>query len=94
MARIQLTAIDTETQIAAHTGDLSLFGCFVETAASFSPGTKAHVRISHNGRIFAAEGRVSYTRTEAGLGIVFTSIEQNSVTVLDTWLTELRNAIK
>ena len=90
VAGIQITDIDTETQLAAHTEDLNLFGCFVETDRPFADWTKIRLRISHNGTIFTAEGRVTYTRGRAGMGIVFTSIEPTSLAVLDAWLTELR----
>lgn len=89
VAGIQVTAINTETQLAAHTEDLNLFGCFVETQTPFADGTKIRIRISHNGTIFTAQGRVAYSRDRAGMGIIFTSIEPSSVSVLDAWLTEL-----
>lgn len=90
IAGIKITAIDTETQLHAHTEDLNLFGCFVETETPFASGTKTRVRISHNGTIFAAQGSVAYSRDGAGMGVTFTSIDPNSVSVLDAWLTELR----
>lgn len=86
-----MTAIETEDHIAAHTEDLSLLGCFVETVTPFVEGTKVALRISHDGTIFNAQGRVAYARERAGMGIVFTSIEPSSVSILDAWLTELRS---
>jgi PilZ domain len=84
-----VTALDNETQIAAHTEDLSLFGCFVETTTPFVNETKVRVRISHDGMIFAAEGTVVYARERAGMGISFTSIEPSGVSILEDWLAEL-----
>jgi PilZ domain len=90
VAGVQVTALDSDAQVAAHIEDLSLFGCFVETVTPFVAGTKVSIRISHNGTLFVAQGRVAYSRDGAGMGIVFTSIEPSSVSTLDDWLTELR----
>jgi PilZ domain len=88
VAGVQVTALDNETQIAAHIEDLSLFGCFVETTKPFEGGTKVRLRILHNGTSFSADGKVAYSRPGAGMGIAFTSLEPGSVSTLDSWLTE------
>jgi hypothetical protein len=62
---------------------LNLFDCFVETDRPFARGTKVRIRISHNGTIFTAQGRVAYTRDRAGMGIIFTSVEPSNVSILD-----------
>lgn len=85
-----MTALDSDAQVAAHIEDLSLFGCFVETVTPFIAGTKVSIRISHDGIVFMAQGRVAYAREFAGMGIAFTAIEASSVSILDDWLTELR----
>ena len=92
MAGIQLTDLSTEKQLAAHTEDLSVFGCFVETTSPFQNGTKVRLRISHNGANFFAHGKVAYSRPDAGMGIAFTLIEPSSLLVLEAWLAELRAA--
>ena len=80
----------TEKQLAAHTEDLSVFGCFVETTAPFPAGTKVRLRISHAGVNFLAQGKVAYARNDGGMGIAFTSIEPSSLPILDAWLADLR----
>jgi len=90
VAETQITSISTEDRIVANSEDLSLFGCRVQTAESFSPGTKVRVRISHAEAIFSAEGRITYSPNNARMGIVFTSIEPSSLSVLNEWLTQLR----
>jgi PilZ domain len=88
VAGVQLTALDTGTQIAAHIEDLSLFGCFVETTKPFAGGSNVRLRILHNGMIFAAEGKVAHSHPGTGMGIAFASIEPGSISVLDSWLTD------
>lgn len=90
VAGVQVTCIDTGKQIAAHTEDLTLFGCFVETTTPFAAGTKVVLRITHGGKIVVAQGKVAHSRRDGGMGIRFTSIEPTSVSILDAWLIELR----
>jgi len=69
VAGIQLTDLSTEKQLAAHTEDLSVFGCFVETISPFEEGTKVRLRNLRHGVNFFAHGKVAYSRPEAGMGI-------------------------
>jgi hypothetical protein len=39
----QVTALDSDTQVAAHIEDLSMFGCLVETMTPFVAGTKVSI---------------------------------------------------
>ena len=90
LAAIQLTDLQSEKQVAAHTKDITLFGCFVETKSPFPQGTKVRVRITRAGGQVAALGRVAHSRRDSGMGIAFSSIEPSSLPVLDGWLAELR----
>lgn len=90
VAGIQVTSLDSGDQIAAHTEDLNLFGCFVETITPLAEGTQVEVRISHNGASFVAQGKVAHSERGKGMGIRFTSVEPSSAPVLDAWLTELQ----
>jgi hypothetical protein len=89
VAGVQMTSIDTGDQIAAHTENLNILGCFVETATPFIEGTNVALRISHDRTIVVAQGKVAYSRRDVGMGIRFTSIESSSESILDAWLTEL-----
>jgi PilZ domain len=90
LAPIQLIDIQSEKQLAGHTKDLTLYGCFAATGSSFPQGTKVRLRISRAGAHVAALGKVAHSRPDAGMGIAFLTIEPNSVPVLDSWLTNLR----
>jgi hypothetical protein len=57
---------------------------------SFVEGTRVALRISHNGTILVAQGKVAHSQGGDGMGIRFTSIEPSSMSILDGWLTELR----
>jgi hypothetical protein len=89
-ANIELTDVQSETQISGRTSDLSLFGCNVNTLKPLAPGTKIRIKIAHRNVNFEALGRVVYARSNGGIGIVFTSIQPNDQLVLDKWIAELR----
>jgi hypothetical protein len=90
LAPIQLTDVQSEKHLAAHTKDLNLFGCFVETMSPFPQGTKVQLRISRGGAHFTALGKVANLRPNTGMGIAFITIEPRSFPVLDGWLASLR----
>src|SRR6202030_4867899 len=74
LAPIQLTDMQSEKQLAAHTKDLNLFGCFVETMSPFPQGTKVRLRISRAGAHASALGKVADSRPNAGMGIALITI--------------------
>src|SRR5580692_4760496 len=58
-ARVEVVEVESERQVTSVTGDLSVFGCFVETPAPFPHGAKIRIRINHRGTTFVALGFVS-----------------------------------
>jgi hypothetical protein len=90
LAPVQLTDVQSEKQLAAHTKDLNLFGCFVEAVSPFPQGTKVRLRISRAGAHVTALGKVANSRPNAGMGIAFITIEPSSFPVLDGWLASLK----
>ena len=89
-SNIELTDVQSETQVTGRTSDLSLFGCHMNTLNPLSPETKVRIKIAHGGVNFQALGRVVYARSKGGMGIVFTSIQPHDQLVLDKWIAELR----
>ena len=92
VAGIEITDIDSETQIRAQTRDLSLFGCSVKTRELLPKGTIARIRIVHAGMTFTALGRVTYAGQSVGvLGLAFTKVEPHQQAVLETWIAQSRS---
>ena len=91
MARIELTDLQTEKHISGHMKDLNLFGCFVETTTPLSQGTKVSLKMSFGEIQFVAQGKVTYSRPNSGMGIAFVTIEPSSLTILDGWLASFRS---
>ena len=90
MAGIDLIDLQSEKHVVAHTKNLNLLGCFVETMTPFPEGTKVRLTISHAGMNCIAIGKVAYSRPTSGMGIAFITIEPRSLPVLDAWLAGLR----
>jgi hypothetical protein len=90
VAGVKVTDQLTGEQIAAHTENLSAYGCFIETITPFSAETKVKLQISRDGQRLVAQGKVAYSRPHAGMGIAFVSFEPGCLTILDEWLDELR----
>jgi hypothetical protein len=85
-----VTDLQSEIQTIDQISDLSLFGCQVEAAKPLPAGTKVRIRIVHKGETFAALGKVANVRSNAGMGIVFTTIEEDAQIILEKWVAELR----
>ena len=90
-ANIELIDLESEAEAKDQTTDLSLFGCHVRTLKNWAPGTRVRMRIAYRGAVFAALGRVANVRTNVGVGVVFTQIEQKDQLILEKWVAELRD---
>jgi PilZ domain len=90
VAGVQVTDVQTGKGLAAHTEDISAYGCFIETFAPFPADTKVKLLITHGGQHMIAHGRIAYSRPKAGMGAVFMSFELGSPAILDEWLDDLR----
>jgi hypothetical protein len=90
ITNVEVTDMQSETQTMEQLSDLSLFGCQVDSAKPLPAGTKVRIRIVHKGQTFAAVGKVANVRLNAGMGIVFTGIEEDAQIVLEKWVAELR----
>ena len=86
VASIELIELQSEAQIKEQTSDLSLFGCHVITAKPLPLGTTVWLKITHQGAIFKATGRVANVRPTIGMGIVFTKVEEKDQLVLEKWI--------
>ena len=90
VARVVVVDINSEKELTALTSNLSVFGCFIETAAPFPRGTKIRVRISHRGTTFTAVGQVANARAN-GMGVRFDGMEPAHQQILENWLAAVRS---
>jgi hypothetical protein len=83
---IEVTDIVTGARLAAVTGDLGLYGCFVETTTPFRRGITVALKITHDGRTFDATGEATYAISDRGMGIAFGALTPADYAVLAGWL--------
>jgi hypothetical protein len=89
VAEAEVTDIALGTSFSAQTSDLSIGGCFVDILNPRPRGTEIRVRITHASATFTALGRVAFVVANMGMGIAFTNVNGDQVTVLQGWLLEL-----
>ncbi len=82
IAEAVVTEISSDTKLIAKTGDLSIGGCFLDMLNPTPQGTDVRVRISHDNTTFTALGRVAFILPNMGMGVTFTSIEQDQQAIL------------
>ena len=92
VASIEITDVESETQLIEQTCDVSLFGCGVTTQDPLAAGTRILIRIQHGGTNFSAMGKVAHAGHGTRMGVVFTKIESHQQVVLEKWVGELREA--
>lgn len=90
VASVEMTDVESETQLFEQTCDLSLFGCGVTTQSPLLAGARILIRIQHSGANFAAMGRVAHAGHGTRMGVVFTKIEPHQQVLLEKWVAELR----
>ncbi len=71
--------------VAGRVTELSLRGCFLESAASFEVKSPVLVKIYNAGEFLEAEASVLYVRS-SGLGLVFREIKPHFRAVLQKWI--------
>ena len=58
----------------------------------YPEGTDVRVRISHKGKTFTAFGNVVFVLPNMGMGVVFRSVEENQLAILQEWISKLSRA--
>jgi hypothetical protein len=86
LADIEVTNMISDAKGSARTSELSISGCFIDTRNPAPAGTGLRIRISKSNTAFTAVGCVISVIPNTGMGIAFTSIEPNQLSVLENWL--------
>lgn len=76
----------------ARTSDVSLVGCFMNTANSLPAGTRVQVRVTHRETAFTADGQVTRSEPAMGIGIAFSTIKEDQQAILQQWLSDIARA--
>lgn len=83
---VEMSDILLNSRIWARTRTLSRFGCGVESYFLFSQGTSIAMKFCYKNEVVNALGRVVYSSSDLGMGLAFSSIEQDDERILERWL--------
>jgi hypothetical protein len=92
IAEAEVTEILSNTMLIANTSDLSIGGCFLDMLNPSPEGTDIRVTISHKSKTFTTLGRVVFVLPNMGMGVVFKSVEDGQLAILQEWISELSRA--
>jgi PilZ domain len=86
VASAELIEMASEARLTAQTSDLSLTGCYFDTVNPFPVGTRVKLKLAHANASFEAFGTVVHSQPNMGMGVAFTRIEPDYLTVLERWI--------
>jgi hypothetical protein len=89
IAEAEVTEIISGTKLGARTSDVSSSGCYLDTLNPSPKGREIQIRIFHASGTFTALGRVVFVVPNMGMGVVFTTVEDTQLAVLQKWLSKL-----
>lgn len=78
-----------EMRVVARISELSSRGCYVDTVNPFPEGTELRLRIRYGCSTCELAGKIIYTHTGYGMGVVFGELAAEQRATLDAWLGEL-----
>lgn len=86
IASAQVHAESAGSPLAARISDISASGCYVDTINPLAGGTPVRVRIFNETKSFEAGATVVYSHAHLGMGLRFSEIPRDSLSVLQGWL--------
>lgn len=89
VANAEATALWDGTRIVARVSELSARGCYVDTIDPFPIGTAVSLRIRYGSSTCEVPGKVAYTHSACGMGVVFDALAAEQRSAIDSWLSEL-----
>jgi hypothetical protein len=88
-ATAEVAELRSQARLAGRSSDLGLGGCYIDTISPFAVGTPVRVRIVREPHKFEAMARITYAHASMGMGMAFTEIKPEHLSVLKTWIAEL-----
>ena len=89
VADTEITEIASNIRLGGRTNDLSMGGCFLDMVNPLPEGTDIQIIVRHASASFTAAGKVVFAFPNAGMGVVFTNLQEDQLAVLRKWLGEL-----
>ncbi len=87
VAAAEIVELRSNGILNAKTSDVSLVGCFMNTARSFPEGTRIRLRLTRDDSSFTSLGVVARLQP-MGMGVSFSEMKEDQSKVLRAWLSE------
>src|ERR1700687_6247570 len=72
--------------IQGRVSDLSRGGCYIDSISPFGVNSEVKIRIVDQDRTFVAQCKVMFAQAGMGMGLLFTVIDPEQLTVCKGWL--------
>jgi hypothetical protein len=72
--------------LAVRVSEISLNGCYLQTASPFPTGTSLLIKVFAEGSFFEVHATVAYAHAGSGMGVAFRDLKPYFVSVLKKWL--------
>jgi len=89
VAEAEVTWAENKTSIVTRISELSAQGCYVDTVNPFPMDTELHFLIRYGCSTCEMPGKVIYTHSGFGMGVLFGEIAPIHRATLNNWLEEL-----
>jgi hypothetical protein len=86
VASAELTREPAGTKLEAQVKELSLYGCYLDTAWPLPVRTRVNIRIDGLDEFFQATATVVYANATLGMGLAFRDVRPAYLEVLRRWL--------
>ena len=87
IAAAEIVELRSNAILNAKTSDVSLVGCFMNTARSFPEGTRIRLKLTRDESSFTSLGVVARLQP-MGMGVSFSEIKKEQLELLRQWLSE------
>jgi len=87
IAQAEIVELRSGAKVSARTSDVSLVGCFMNSAHSFPEGTKVRLRLTRAETSFSSLAIVARLHP-MGMGVSFAETEEEQSKTLRAWLVD------
>jgi hypothetical protein len=91
-ASVEVLETGAPDATTARVTELSLYGCYVETANPLAKGVHATLKVYVENKYFESQATVLYSQPNIGMGVGFQNVNPHYLTVLRRWLIEAAQA--
>jgi hypothetical protein len=88
-AAADILDLRSQTRVTGRSSDLGLGGCYIDILSPFGVASAVRVRLEREENVFEAMATVTYSQVSMGMGLAFTEVKPEHLTVLRAWVAEL-----